>query len=797
MIALSLWLVIGELLSVWFGASPVHVAAVASTWILARLGGALRLERTLRPALGVVTGLALVTWTVSPPARGCVVPAAGPSEKIWLDATVTSDAVRLGEGSRMEVRAVVRRGARAEAICGTLLLTLLGQEPPPEVGERIRFHAHLRRPSNFQNPGAYDQVGALARRGIWATAYGRSSTVSRLGTEPAGWRGWIAHRRRRIGAIIDESVDDPERGLLRALVIGDTGGVSDEIRDDVARTGIAHLLSVSGLHVGIVWGVLFAGLYWLGSRSDWLLLHLDVRALAGLAAAPAAVFYGALAGGRQPTTRAVWMTLLLTIAVACGREIRSVRALILAAAGLCIVHPGAPLDVSFQLSFASVAALIAGMDRWLARRERRRRTLVGPWRQRRESAAVVPFAALVGTAPLVAWHFNWLTPIGLLTNPILVPGCGVPATLLGLAGAAATFVSDDASRLLFRLAGWPLAAFARAVALAAEIPFGSVRVPTPTLIEIGAAYALLTLPWQPARWRGRAVPVIVLVLVADLLFWAHERWLHEDVRVRFLDVGQGDAAVIELPGGRTVVVDGGGFPKSHFDVGERVVARYLRTRRILRVDVLAASHGDWDHQAGLAAIARDFSPRELWRAAVRDDRLSRLEGLVTAGGGTVRTLRRGEVALSIGGVSIECVHPPEDARLSPNDGSLVLRLSFGSISFVFAGDVEASGELLLRARPEIRGVTVLKVPHHGSRTSSTAEFLGVARPAFGVFSLGAGNRWGFPHPDVLARYRAIGASIFRTDVDGSVYAWTDGLRVVLRPRSRASPAFCALLGAVC
>jgi competence protein ComEC len=320
-------------------------------------------------------------------------------------------------------------------------------------------------------------------------------------------------------------------------------------------------------------------------------------------------------------------------------------------------------------------------------------------------------------------------------------------------------------------------------------------VPTPTLFELALCYGALSLPWVPRRRRRAVAAVLVVLGGADIGSWARERFFRRDLLVRFLDVGQGDAAVVELPGGAVVVVDGGGFPRSRFDVGERVVARYLWTRKVLRLEAIAATHADFDHQGGLHALAREFSPRELWRSrlAAAAEGLEPLERIVRERGGRVRALSAGEEVWRSGGVAIHCLHPPPEGRLSDNDSSLVLRIAAGEVSLLLAGDVEREAEERIPAP----AAEVLKVPHHGSRTSSTSGFLSRVRPRVAVFSVGSGNRYGLPHPEVLARYRALGVRILRTDLDGSILVRARDSAFQVRPFSRASPFVCPAFGLLC
>lgn len=796
MISFALAFMGGGLASAWIGVSPAELLAVPA-WLGAAVLRFPAAERALRCVAGAGLGLFFAARAMLPP-PDCRLPQPGRAQKIWLEARIDDYVTVFPDSWRAPVTADAadRAGGR---VCGTVLLSVAGPSPPPAVGARIRVHAHLRRPTDFANPGAPARAADLARKGVWATASAVEAGVSVI-APPAGGSGVrIAEERRRIGRLIDAALPREEAGLLRALVVGDTSGVTPELRDGLARAGIIHFLSISGLHIAVVWGLVFFGTRALLSRSERLLLATDVRAIAAVGAVPPATFYAALAGGSVPTLRSIVMVTLPIVATVCGREIQPLRTLVLTALGIAAGEPGAVLDPSFQLSFASVAALLLAAPRATAAPDPlRHRGGVAAVLDRLRVALLLSAAVMIGTAPLVAFHFNRLSPVGLVTNPLLVPSLGAPATVLGLVGAALSYASEGAAGAAFRLAWAPLAALRHGVGWSIAPPFASVHVPTPTLLEIGLVYALIALAWSPAPRRRVLVAALALAVSADVAFWTQQRFLHRDLRIRFLDVGQGDAAVIELPGGRTVVVDGGGFARSRFDVGERVVARYLRTRKIMTVDVLVATHGDFDHQGGLHYLARELSPRELWIGGQprEAERLARLRAEVAAAGGTVHRWRRGETR-SESGVTFECLHPPSAPDLGANDSSLVLRIAFGGFSAILPGDLEAGGEATMMAAFALAPADVLKVPHHGSATSSSAALVLRLRPRVAVVSLGAENPFGFPNPAVIARYAGVSSVIYRTDRDGSVAVATDGRRFSARPFARASPFACSAAGVLC
>jgi competence protein ComEC len=257
------------------------------------------------------------------------------------------------------------------------------------------------------------------------------------------------------------------------------------------------------------------------------------------------------------------------------------------------------------------------------------------------------------------------------------------------------------------------------------------------------------------------------------------------LHVTFIDVGQGDAAFVRFPGGSTLLVDAGGLSTaSAFDVGDRVVAPVIRDAGVARLDDVALTHGDPDHIGGAPAILREFRPKEVWEGipVPRFEPLNALRAAATAGGAQWTTMYRGARRV-IDGVEVTVRHPAVEAwerQKVRNDDSIVLELRWGDVSVLVTGDIGRAVEHeVVPLIPPAR-LRVLKVPHHGSLTSSSAEFLAAVRPDVAVVSAGRSNHFGHPAPEVLDRYRAIGAAVFRTDQDGAVTVDTDGHRLDVR-----------------
>ncbi|WP_372678870.1 DNA internalization-related competence protein ComEC/Rec2 [Desulfosarcina sp.] len=689
------------------------------------------------------------------------------------------------------------REAESKPVRGRLRLTVMG-EANLEQGAQVTFPARIRAFHNFHNPGGFDYRRHMAFEGIHGSAWVQAEKIQpseKRTRSPA--RRLIHATRHRLARMIDSAGQDTaadEKAVLKALVFGDRSGIDDRLRERFNRAGVGHLLAISGLHVGIVATLAFGTLRWIFSFLPPLLWRGWGRQWAAAVTLLPVLAYGLLAGMSPSTQRAELMVALFLAAIILGRSQDVLNTLALAALVILAFFPPALFSISFQLSFAAVLAIVYGLEKIgvaevpdLSPARRTGRRVVG--------FVLVSALAIAGTTPVALLHFNQTSVVGIAANLFLVPLVGFVVVPAGLVSAFVTLFFEPVAALGFWLSIKILHLAMMGVDFFSRLSFAAVKAVTPSLMEIFlyylAAWALLNLRKAAlAPW----ILVAAMVLAAgDGLYWSYQRFWHRDLKVTAIDVGQGGCTLMELPGGGVVLYDGGGFSDNRlFDMGQRVVAPLLWRKKIATVDILVLSHPNADHLNGLIYIARYFNVRELWsNGDVNTTKgYEALMAVCREQNIVVRTMDSGTPKTIVGPVALTVLHPPPGFLNQPdgvdqeyrNNGSLVVKATMGETAFLLTGDIEARGESQLVQRTGSGlASTVLFAPHHGSRTSSSVEFITAVAPAVVVISAGADNRFGFPHAEVTGRYRAAGSRVLCTGTHGAISMRSDGKTVHVRP----------------
>ncbi len=661
-------------------------------------------------------------------------------------------------------------------------------------GDAVELFANLAEPQRFVVPELGDERAGRAR-GLVVLSGGAVDVVRFA--SGAGPPAWIDRARAHVRARILATFPPRAEPLARALVLGESDLTPEDARE-FRDGGLSHLLAVSGMHlvltVNSVVALLTAGL----ARLRWLALRVVPRRAASLVGLVICWIYCDFSGGSGSAVRAAWMLSAQLLAAALGRRVRPLRALGWSVLLMALQDPLVAVDVSFALSAAATLGLVVlggPLSERLATRGPALARLAG-------KSFATTLAATLPCAPILLRMGPALSLGGLVANVLAVPVGETAALPLCLAhGLLAPLPRAERGAAL--AGGGALLVVGRIAHVTAASRLGRVALPRPSDAELAllASLALvLSLAPRVAGDRVRRVAAVSALLGLGLAEGVARRAgaPRGAVRVTFLDVGQGDAALIDLPSGEAILIDAGGLVGSQVDPGERVLAPLLRARRRGALAAVIVSHPHPDHFMGLRAGLEGVRVGEVWDTgeAERSEPFAApgpfgpvayqaaLRGLEASG---ARVRRPPELCGSrmFGGVELTVLAPcPSFAEgRGTNDNSFVVRLRYGARTFLFVGDAEhaAEAELLANTRAGALRADVLKVGHHGSRTSSTSDFVAAVAPRFAVISCGNRNRYGHPHLPALERLAARGSALLRTDCHGTITASTDGQSLELVP----------------
>lgn len=667
-------------------------------------------------------------------------------------------------------------GDRRVSATGRARLTVLGPALDLRYGDEVRGHFRLRHPRRFDNPGAFDYPAYLASQGIFLEGW-TQEPVEALAT-PHGSRILAAVFRVRALLLqrIDAAMPAAEAGLLKATVLGDRSGLTPEMNRAFLDSGTFHILAISGLNVSLLAGGLFA----------MLRLARASPRLAACASAILVTFYAALAGASASVIRAAVMADVYLLAIVLDRRGDLLNSLALSALAILWWNPRFLQDVGFQLTFLATLGIILVVPRC-------ERGLASVWRPLRwviESVAITVAATAI-TLPILATTFNRVSPVGLLANIPIVPLSGL-ITGLGTAACALFLLIPAGFTGLNQVNGWLVDLLFWLAGWFADWPWSSVRVFTPTgamLVTYYAAVAMLlwAFPVVPAmggrgrsrRWAAWGAVACCLGLGGAVLWLLYPPEKGAAVRVTFLDVGQGEAIFLEAPGQGRMLVDAGGTQGGGFDIGQHVIVPFLWHEWVSHLDVLALTHPQSDHIGGAPTILRMVSVGEVWTGpgpALSPTDLW-IQEYLRRRRIPHRVVVAGDAPFRMGEAVIEVLHPDAGSMAAtggagraprPNDRSLVLRVRLADQAVLLTGDLERDGEAALLHSGVALGAQVIKVPHHGSRQSSTEAFLRAVGAQTAVLSVGHRNPFRHPHPEILARYHALGIRLWRTDRNGAV-----------------------------
>jgi competence protein ComEC len=564
--------------------------------------------------------------------------------------------------------------------------------------------------------------------------------------------------------------------VQKALTIGDRASLDEEINRLFLRTGTSHILAISGFNVGIISGFFFFIARTLLRRfRRFRLSGRDVKYAAAFTI-PFPFIFMLIAGSGVSVIRATIMVGIYMLALIFERGRHVLNTMALSALIILLIYPHSLFTPSFQLTFMSLLAIVVCVEKLYPTIKKVKLKPAG-WTL---SVMLTTAAATLGTAPIVIFHFYGINLFSIIHNLVTVPLTGVLATSLSLVGMSVPF-----GNFLLVLSGWIVHLN---LILLNFLDWGYLfPVVRPDLYEILLYYALFFSLLQTGRKPVVALLIAVLLPLCLLqTYLVYEKRFHNDLCLNFIDVGMGEATLIEAPRGVRILIDGGGSVSGDFDTGSRIVMPFLLSRKILTLDYVINSHSHADHMGGLVSILRHFKVNAFVSTAFlaeypeHPSLLQMMRGKETA----VQFWKKGDTCRLPGETSIQVLYPPQIASLENlNDTSLVIKIIQRNRAFLFPGDIsEGVEEELLESGAPLRA-DVLKIPHHGSRTSSSLAFLGAVRPELAILS-GGGMMQNLPALETLERYRGLSIPVLRTDRQGPITVCSHGGRLTYRVSQR-------------
>ncbi len=640
----------------------------------------------------------------------------------------------------------IKLGGAEKKISGGLILTYYPKEneplPTARIGDKIFAGGNLKLLHNYNNPGQIDSVTRMKADAITARLSAGKQGISISAVDGGAWIKFlrlVAAIREHYREAMAQVMSAEDAAAIFAMLFGGYAGLNPELVEDFQTTGIVHILSVSGAHMSMM-----------AAFAAWLCALMKFPRGVTFAVGVFLIgTYAILSGLLPQVLRSAMMGILIFFAKTLDAEAEGARFLTLTAVGMLINQPLLLFDVSFQLSFTATAGLMYLAEDLEKFFERLPKFFAAP--------ASMTIAAQLASLPVVVWYFNQISLSSVLANVFVMPLLEV-VIVGGLLGGLIAAVVPLVGKIFFAGEALIFGAGAELNRIFAKLPLSAVQVPTLGLAAGFFYYAALIL-------RRPIILLPIIFLFALNFFKAGE------VEVNFVDVGQGDCAVVVTPHGKCLILDTGGVRERMFDVGGRVVVPYLKHENIRAVEKIFLTHVHEDHAGGAGAVIKKFPVGEIITAGEPKSEYAAVFGIAEKFLPQVRAGRAGE-NFSGDGVEVEILFAPSVG--TGNEISNVYRIRCGEVSFLITGDLVKEIEAeILRAGVDVSS-TVLKVGHHGSATSSSEEFLRAVNPKCAVICVGYGNNFGHPRAEVLERLENLPTKIFRTDRDGLIKFKTDG-----------------------
>lgn len=668
------------------------------------------------------------------------------------------------------------------AIQGRLQVTVARPYQPSNplhllVRDKIKVSAQISSSRGYQNfnPGFLERL--QKNRKIHNRAYSKSpllikkissgSTLSPI-RQIAKFKYSLIRNIEKFFPAVDNSLTvSPQGAVLEALLLGDRGRMDESMSRALQDAGIFHLFAISGAHIAIISFILFFffRLLRISTRSSYIMLMFIL------------IVYAFLVEGRPSILRATTMTLIFLLGKLIWKETTLFNTISISAFALLCINPFSLFNAGFQLTYAATLSIVIFYPKFIK--------YLPKWPLRISEIFALSAASQIGVLPIMAKTFNRITFSSLFLNFAALPLVAL-IMISGYLFLFFSFISPVIANYLVQAVNFLINLLLSISHIFDSFSFLSFRIPTPHAATIAGYFLflfILLLPWKKKKIRRMAFAGF-LVFLAVLITYPFPS-TSKNLKVTFIDVGQGDSILVEFPGQKKMLIDGGGFFSGDFDIGERVLSPFLWKKGIKTIDYLVLTHPHPDHLNGLISVARNFRVRQFWESLspVENHFYEELQRNLAPSILKKRMFRTSSHLIN--GTTIDILHP-KDSRLrlpfssNENELSMVLRLSYGRTSFLLTGDIGLEAEQDILENMKLIKSNILKSPHHGSLSSSSEEFLSAVNPSIIIICVGENNRYNFPNPIILQRYKEQGATIYRTDTHGAIEITSDGQKFSIK-----------------
>lgn len=668
------------------------------------------------------------------------------------------------------------------AIQGRLQVTVARPYQPSNplhllVRDKIKVSAQISSSRGFQNfnPGFLERL--QKNRKIHNRAYSKSpllikkissgSTLSPI-RQIAKFKYSLIRNIEKFFPAVDNSLTvSPQGAVLEALLLGDRGRMDESMSRALQDAGIFHLFAISGAHIAIISFILFFffRLLRISTRSSYIMLMFIL------------IVYAFLVEGRPSILRATTMTLIFLLGKLIWKETTLFNTISISAFALLCINPFSLFNAGFQLTYAATLSIVIFYPKFIK--------YLPKWPLRISEIFALSAASQIGVLPIMAKTFNRITFSSLFLNFAALPLVAL-IMISGYLFLFFSFISPVIANYLVQAVNFLINLLLSISHIFDSFSFLSFRIPTPHAATIAGYFLflfILLLPWKKKKVRRIAFAgfLVFLAVLITYPFPSTSKYL----KVTFIDVGQGDSILVEFPGQKKMLIDGGGFFSGDFDIGERVLSPFLWKKGIKTIDYLVLTHPHPDHLNGLISVARNFKVRQFWESLspVENHFYEELQRNLAPSILKKRMFRTSSHLIN--GTTIDILHP-KDSRLrlpfssNENELSMVLRLSYGRTSFLLTGDIGLEAEQDILENMKLIKSNILKSPHHGSLSSSSEEFLSAVNPSIIIICVGENNRYNFPNPIILQRYKEQGATLYRTDTHGAIEITSDGQKFSIK-----------------